>query len=121
MKRNVQDIIDDMRNIVKPNIAKMLLEANYEGCGKEDKADFETEFEMILTLAETGLKFSQIPEDATNGEVLEKIFPMSEIIFDGLQEGYINFCMISNSETMNCISKEWWYAPYKAESEAAEQ
>ena len=54
--RNAQDIIDDMRNIVKPRIAKMLLEANFEGCGKEDKAEFETEFEMILTLAEIGLK-----------------------------------------------------------------
>lgn len=56
MTRNAQDIIDDMRNIVKPRIAKMLLEANFEGCGKEDKAEFETEFEMILTLAEKALK-----------------------------------------------------------------
>lgn len=62
-----------------------------------------------------------ISEGATNGEVLEKVFPMSEIIFDGLQEGYINFCMVSNPETMNCVSKEWWNAPYKTESEAAEQ
>lgn len=54
MTRNAQDIIDDMRNIVKPRIAKMLLEANFEGCGKEDKAEFETEFEMLLTLAERG-------------------------------------------------------------------
>lgn len=54
-----------------------------------------------------------IPEDATNGEVLEKVFPMSEIMIDGLQEGYINFCMVSNSETINCVSKEWWNAPYK--------
>lgn len=59
MTRNAQDIIDDMRNIVKPRIAKMLLEANFEGCGKEDKAEFETEFEMILTLAEIGLKFQE--------------------------------------------------------------
>ena len=56
MTRNAQDIIDDMRNIVKPRIAKMLLEANFEGCGKEDKADFETEFEMLLTLAEKALE-----------------------------------------------------------------
>lgn len=56
MTRNAQDIIDDMRNIVKPRIAKMLLEANFEGCGKEDKAEFETEFEMLLTLAEKALK-----------------------------------------------------------------
>lgn len=55
MTRNAQDIIDDMRNIVKPRIAEMLLKANFEGCGKEDKAEFETEFEMILTLAEKAL------------------------------------------------------------------
>lgn len=56
MTRNAQDIIDDMRNIVKPRIAEMLLEANFEGCGKEDKAEFETEFEMTLTLAEKALE-----------------------------------------------------------------
>lgn len=54
-----------------------------------------------------------IPPNATNSEVLEKVFPMSEIIFDGLQEGYINFCMVSNPETMNCISKEWWNAKFE--------
>ena len=64
MTRNAQDIIDDMRSIVKPRIGRMLLRANFEGCGKEDKAEFETEFEMILTLAEIGLKFSQSPEKA---------------------------------------------------------
>ncbi len=56
MTRNARDIIDDMRNIVKPRIAKMLLEINFEECGKEDKAEFETEFEMILTLAEKALE-----------------------------------------------------------------
>jgi hypothetical protein len=56
MTRNAQDIIDDMRNIVKPRITKMLLEANFEGCGKEDKAEFETEFEIILTLTEKALE-----------------------------------------------------------------
>ena len=49
-----------------------------------------------------------IPPNATNGEVLEKVFPMSQIIFDGLQENCINFCMVSDLETMNCVSKEWW-------------
>lgn len=56
MTRNAQDIIDDMRNIVKPRITKMLLESNFEGCGKKDKAEFETEFEIILTLAEKALE-----------------------------------------------------------------
>lgn len=56
MTRKAQDIIDDFRNIVKPRIAKMLLEANFEGCGEDDKAEFETEFEITLTLAEKALK-----------------------------------------------------------------
>ena len=70
MTRNAQDIIDDMRNIVKPRIAKMLLEANFEGCGKEDKAEFETEFEMILTLAEMGLKNTR--DDAVSRQVIKE-------------------------------------------------
>lgn len=70
MTRNAQDIIDDMRNIVKPRIAKMLLEANFEGCGKEDKAEFETEFEMILTLAEKALEQEPIV-DKIRAEILE--------------------------------------------------
>lgn len=41
-----------MRAIVKPTIAKILKQINYENCGTTDKAEFETEFEMVLTLAE---------------------------------------------------------------------
>ena len=73
MTRNAQDIIDDMRNIVKPRIAEMLLEANFEGCEKEDKAEFETEFEMTLTLAEKALEQTKwipvrerLPENSGN-------------------------------------------------------
>lgn len=70
MTRNAQDIIDDMRNIVKPRIAKMLLEANFEGCGKEDKAEFETEFEIILILAEKTLEQEPIL-DKIRAEIAE--------------------------------------------------
>ena len=73
MIRNAQDIIDDMRNIVKPRIAKMLLEANFEGCGKEDKAEFETEFEMILTLAEKALEQEPIV-DKIRAEIEQDAF-----------------------------------------------
>ena len=55
-ERTPREIIDDFREIVKPRIAKMLLDANYEGLGKSDKAEFETEFEVILTLADMALK-----------------------------------------------------------------
>ena len=96
MTRNAQDIIDDMRNIVKPRIAKMLLEANFEGYGKEDKAEFETEFEMVLTLAEMGLKNPQIPDKATNGDMIKAMFNDFE-----------------SALLLQVISKEWWNAPYK--------
>lgn len=74
MTRNAQDIIDDMRNIVKPRIAKMLLEANFEGCGKEDKAEFETEFEIILTLAEKALEQEPCEDAISRQAVLNKAF-----------------------------------------------
>ena len=52
MTRELSEIISDMRNIVKPYIAKQLKQVNFEHCGSADKAEFETEFEMVLTLAE---------------------------------------------------------------------
>lgn len=52
MTRDIKDIITDMREIVKPCIAQMLFNENFEGKGNTDKAEFETEFEMLLTLAE---------------------------------------------------------------------
>lgn len=54
MTRDIKDIITDMREIVKPYIAQMLFNENFEGKGNTDKAEFETEFEMLLTLAERG-------------------------------------------------------------------
>jgi hypothetical protein len=54
MTRDIKDIITDMREIVKPCIAQMLFNENFEGKGNTDKAEFETEFEMLLTLAERG-------------------------------------------------------------------
>lgn len=85
MGRNAQDIIDDMRNIVKPRIAKMLLEANFEGCGKEDKAEFETEFEIILTLAEKALE--QEPcEDAISRQAVLAIAGDSCLDLDSYED-----------------------------------
>ena len=43
-RKQIQEMINDMRNIVKPYIAKQLKKINYEGCGNTDKAEFETEF-----------------------------------------------------------------------------
>lgn len=102
MTRNAQDIVDDMRGIVKPKIGKMLLEANFEGCGKEDKAEFETEFEMILTLAEMALK-----QESIIGKIRAEIHATAEMHEDGdyyLRDEWID----------DIIDK------YKAESEAAD-
>lgn len=105
MTRNAQDIIDDMRNIVKPRIAKMLLETNFEGCGKEDKAEFETEFEMILTLAEKALEQEPILDEiSTEIEELD-----SYVEFD--EDLKTSFNMIRLEEVQRVIDK------YKAESE----
>lgn len=55
MTRKITDLIEDMRNVVKPYIAKQLKQLNFENCGSTDKAEFETEFEMVLTLAEMAI------------------------------------------------------------------
>lgn len=55
MDRDLREIIDDFRNIIKPRIGQMLLETNYEGLGESDKAEFEHEFELILQAAEKSL------------------------------------------------------------------
>ena len=54
-REQMQEMINDMRNIVKPYIAKQLKKINFEGFGNTDKAEFETEFEIVLTLAEQAL------------------------------------------------------------------
>ena len=54
-KEQMQEMINDMRNIVKPYLAKQLKKINFEGCGNTDKAEFETDFEIVLTLAEQAL------------------------------------------------------------------
>lgn len=73
MTRKITDLIEDMRNTVKPYIAKQLKQLNFENCGSTDKAEFETEFEMVLTLAEMANNqwipcSEKMPEE--NGEYL---------------------------------------------------
>lgn len=56
MKREPKDIIDDFRNIVKPSISNILYKSNFDNLGRQDKIDFEEEFDIVLNLAEIGLK-----------------------------------------------------------------
>lgn len=54
-REQMQELINGMRKIVKPYLAKQLKKLNFEGCGNTDKAEFETDFEIVLTLAEQAL------------------------------------------------------------------
>lgn len=64
-ERSNKDIIKDMREIVKPFISDCLKRVNYEGKGKADKAEFETEFEKVLTLAEKAEQMSEFLDKIT--------------------------------------------------------
>lgn len=62
MSRDAKEIIDDMRHIVKPFLAAYLKRTNYENMGDTDKAEFETEFEAVLTLAENAVDAAINPQ-----------------------------------------------------------
>lgn len=137
MTRNAQDIIDDMRNIVKPRIAKMLFEANFEGCGKEDKAEFETEFEIILTLAEKALEQEQrwIPVSERLPKPFSSVDCTCHSLIDDREDWVVETCYIPQPQNSpfsdwgnipmlnygDCEVVAWMYReipkPYKTESE----
>jgi hypothetical protein len=75
MTRDIKDIIADMREIVKPCIAQMLFNENFEGKGNTDKAEFETEFEMLLTLAERGATVESQGDLISREAVLNLVLP----------------------------------------------
>ena len=62
-----KELIENWRNMLKPSISSRLLKTNYEGKGKQDKEEFERDFDEILDLALIGLKHkAQLSqEDAT--------------------------------------------------------
>ena len=55
---HLQDIIYNMRTIVKPFLGGQLKRINLDGLGTFDKAQFETDFEVVLTLAEKALEMN---------------------------------------------------------------
>lgn len=66
-KEEKKQRIEGFRKIIKPFIAKELQKINYEGMGVIDKTEFKSDFEAILTLAESALE--QEPcEDAISRE-----------------------------------------------------
>ena len=111
--RNIYDIIDDMRKIVKPCISKLLFDANHEGKGTLDKAEFETEFEAVLTLAEMALTMPKIPQNATNGDVIKAMFPNGKETVDDED----NEVFYDVNRQLFEHDKSWWNAPYKRGNE----
>ncbi len=68
--RSNKEIVKGMREIVKPFIGDFLKRENYEGMGDIDKAEFEAEFEKVLTLAEKAEPLSEIL-DKISAEIRE--------------------------------------------------
>ena len=54
--RAPEEIIKDMRKIVKPCITNYFKRLNYENLGSEDAEEFEEEFDAVLNLAEEAIK-----------------------------------------------------------------
>ena len=75
---------------------------NYFGC-------------MSKTLYETLKNGTVLPNDSTNGDVIEALFPNTTVhIFECL-----NSVNVITDETLNAqtFDLEWWNAPYETESE----
>ena len=84
-ERSNKDIIKSMREVVKPFIGNYLKRVNDEGMGDADKAEFETEFEKVLTLAEKAEQMSaeikgEDRPKATLGEYIKKA-DMEKILY----------------------------------------
>lgn len=54
-----------------------------------------------------------IPDNATNGEVLLKMFPPS--VYFGDNEKHL--VLLTKDCELTCLNNEWWNAPYKVESD----
>lgn len=52
--RDVKEIIEDMRKIVKVSMMNHLKKINIDGYGREDAQEFSEEFDYLLELAEKG-------------------------------------------------------------------
>lgn len=77
---------------------------------KEQRKLIDDTFEMAIKALE------QMPcKDATNGEVLMKMFPPSVYYGYGYNEKH--FAILAKDCEFICSNDEWWNAKYKAESE----
>ena len=62
-----------------------------------------------------------VPDNATNGEVIQALFPKAKIFENEskTEYRYVDVFLCSEHD-MNCFTKEWWNAPYRADKEAEE-
>lgn len=74
------ELIEDMREVVLPFVAKKLLEINYENLGASDADEFSKNFNEILDLAIKALK-AQPCDDAVKREaVLNTLDTMDKVL-----------------------------------------
>ena len=106
--RAPEEIIKDMRKIVKPCIMNYFKKNNYENLGNEDAEEFEEEFSEVLNLAEeavkmrscTALKIDNIDEDKLNA-LIKAINDSPLIITKGAPE-------INVGSMKECVTGAKW-------------
>lgn len=66
-------------------------------------------------LAYEKVDFIEIPEKATNGDMIKAVFPDTEIIFNGYYETTVDW----HTKTQRChlFDNDWWNSPYRKEQE----
>lgn len=82
--RDAKEIIEDMKNIVKPGIMEYLRKINCEGMGENDATEFSEEFDYILQLAQKGADLAA--GDKFQNDLNEE--PKREIFWDARKNSY---------------------------------
>ena len=58
---------------------------------------------------------AEIPDNATNGDVIKAMFPNCALTCNIMGEEFI--CEFNGNKKKSIADREWWNAPYKSESE----
>lgn len=96
-----------MNNLIRVEDAKLYLAKNY--------IDGDKSLGQCLDEVPT-VNAIEIPDNATNGDVIKALFPDVKTHQSG---GYTG-CLFRPSVMLEDTKSEWWNAPYKAESEEEE-
>ena len=77
---------------------------------------FDTDISMMCVDVLRVLKNCiEIPDNATNGDVIKALFPKAEIHDWASEDAYIDIYGVDYEALTVC--RKWWDAPYNAESE----